>query len=405
MRLPADPPPAGSLLTLAEAQHLCVAAVERLGTEEVDAGDAVGRSLAGELVALYNQPPFEAAAMDGFAVRFDELASTLTVVGEAAAGHPFARALAPGEAVRIGTGAAVPSGADHILIKEDARCDGDRLIASAKQVRRGNIRAAGRDFEAGAGLLDPGSVLQPWQIGLLAASGRAKVSVVREPRVGVLTSGDELVTAGLPLGPAQVVDSASVGLPALIGAWGGSGQWIGRAPDEPHACQALWSQASGFDLLVTVGGASVGDRDVLRASLVAAGGVVEWAGVAIRPGKPCWGGRIGDTPVLGLPGNPAAALVAARLLLRPVLAAMLGRKDGDDVFTGHLASGLPQNGWRQGHERARHRIADDGTVRLTAEGDADSSRLSPFARCDALIERPPNAAASETGERVAFRLI
>ena len=365
----------------------------------------MGRTLSEPLLAAHDQSPFAASAMDGYAMRFADVDAEVVVVGEAAAGHPFARALAKREAVRIGTGAMMPSGADHVLIQEHASRDGDRLRATAEQARARNVRVAGRDFAAGSMLLPAGTLLRPRHAGLLAASGQGGVWVSRPPRVGVLTSGDELVTPGQPLGLAQIVDSASVGLPALIDGWGGQGEWIGRAPDEMAACVALWSQAAEFDLLVTVGGASVGDRDLLRASLAEAGGCVDWSGIAIRPGKPSWGGHIGDTPVLGLPGNPAAALVTARLLLQPTIAAALGRPTEDAPLIGRLASTMPANGWRQAHERARHWIDGDGTVRLQPEADGDSSRLSPFATCDALIERPANAPAAEVDERVSFRLI
>lgn len=405
MSLPADPPPRGAPLFLHDARERVVGAVAPLGGETVALCAAVGRTLAEPLTAAHDQPPFAASAMDGYAVRFADVSAPMTVVGEAAAGHPFARALAAGEAVRIGTGAMIPDDADHVLIQEEAVRDGNALSATAEQARPGNIRAPGRDFRTGATLLPAGAAIQPRHLGLLAASGAAAVCVRRRPRVAVLTSGDELVDAGRPLGPAQIIDSASIGLPALIDGWGGEGEWIGRAPDEMAACVALWREARSCDIIVTVGGASVGDRDLLRASLEEAGGRVDWSGVAIRPGKPSWGGRIGDTPVLGLPGNPAAALVTARLLLKPALATMLGQGSADAALFGRLAAPMPANGWREAHERARRWTDAEGLVRLEPIADPDSSRLSPFADADALIERAAGAEAMEEGEVVRYRVV
>lgn len=405
MSLPTDPPPRGAPLSLHDARERVVAVVSPTATEIVALFDAPGRTLAEALIAAHDQPPFAASAMDGYAVRFADVSATMTVVGEAAAGHPFARSLAAGEAVRIGTGAMIPDNADHVLIQEEAARNGDALTATVEQSRPGNIRAPGRDFHTGAPLLPAGVVLRPRHMGLIAASGAAAVCVRRRPRVAVLTSGDELVDAGRPLAPAQIVDSASIGIPALIDGWGGEGEWIGRAPDDMAACVALWRQARSCDLIVTVGGASVGDRDLLRASLMKAGGRVDWSGVAIRPGKPSWGGRIGSTPVLGLPGNPAAALVTARLLLRPALATMLGHGSADNALVGRLSAPMPANGWREAHERARRWTDAEGQVRLHPIADPDSSRLSPFADADALIEREAGAEAVGESAVVRYRAV
>ena len=405
-RLPADPGPGGrALLSLDDARERVAGPLRPTPEEIVPVADAVGRVLARAVVAAHDQPPFAASAMDGWAIRHADAGGPLAVVGEAAAGHPFARALGGGEAVRIGTGAMVPEGADHVLIQEEAERDGDRVRATAAQERPGNIRRAGRDFAAGQEVLAAAVAVEPRHVGLIAAAGVDRVPVRRRPRVAVLTSGDELRDPGAPLDLAQIVDSASRGLPALIDGWGGAGEWRGRAPDAMGPCVALWRGLTDCDLVVTVGGASVGDRDLLRQSLVEAGGRVDWSGVAIRPGKPSWGGATGDTPVLGLPGNPAAALVTARLLLRPALTRMLGQGSADPPLSGRLAAPMPANGWREAHERARSWIDAEGAARLEPIADGDSSRLSPFATADALIERPAGAEALGEGGAVRFRMV
>lgn len=391
--------------SLAEARAGLFAALPTLGTEDVSLHDAPGRTLAEAIVATRDQPAFAASAMDGYAVRFADVGEPLTVVGEAAAGHPFGRSLASGETVRIGTGAPVPAGADHVLIQEEAERDGDRVRATQPQPRPRNIRTAGRDFASGDTLMAAGSRVEARHIGLLAAANRTDVLVRRRPRIGVITSGDELVPAGQPLSPSSIVDSATAGLPALVRGWGAEAEHLGRAADDLAAVTKLWRTAHDMDLLVTVGGASVGERDLLRRSLEDAGGRVLWAGVAIRPGKPTWLGECEGTPILGLPGNPAAALVAARLLLRPAIEAMLGWTDENPALFGRLAAALAANGPREAHERASWTLSPDGVATLTPEPDGDSSRLSPFATCDTLVERPAHAPAAEIGDVARFRLI
>lgn len=405
-RLPSDPQPAsGNLLTLDEARARLTGAVSPTLTEAVPLSEAVGRVLAMNVVARRSQPPFDASAMDGWAVRFADLPGPLTIVGEAAAGHDSDRVLQGGEAVRIGTGAPIPAGADHVLIQEEVERVGDTVRAIARQERPRNIRSAGRDFATGTVLLPAGTRIQARHIGLIAASGTATVAARRRPRAGVLTSGDELVAPGDPLQPAQIVDSARNGLPALIRGWGGDGVWLGRSLDRAEDCAAFWREAAGVDLIVTVGGASVGERDLLRSSLEAAGGHVDWAGVAIRPGKPAWFGRLGELRVFGLPGNPTAALVAARLLLAPMLDAWLGGDGLDAPLAGRLIEPMAANGWRAAHERARCWTDERGVVRLRAIADADSSRLAPLAKANALLERPAGAAAAEPDSLVPYRLI
>lgn len=404
--MPDDPGPRGrTLLTLDEARSSVVSLFGPPRSERIPLSHAVGRVLASDVRAEHDQPPFRASAMDGYAVRFADVGNRLTLVGEAAAGHPHPAPLGQGEAVRIGTGAVVPDGADHILIREQAEQDGTSLRATEAQTEPGNIRRPGRDFAAGTQLLSAGTRIEARHIGVLAAANIAELEICAAPSVRVLTSGDELEDVGLPLTRGHIFDSAQYGLPALIESWGGVAEWAGRIGDEMSECIAVWGKVDDCGLLLIVGGASVGDRDLVRSSLVESGGSVNWSGVAIRPGKPAWMGAIGGVPVLGLPGNPAAALVAARLLLRPALAAALGQDARDEPLTGRLATSMPANGWRQAHERARRALATDGVVHLHPVADADSSRLSPFATADALIEREAGAKKAQEGELVQYRMI
>lgn len=404
--LPSDPVPCDHPpLSLDEARQRVLAVVRLTGAESARLDECVGRTTACALTADHDQPPFAASAMDGYAVRRADLGGWLSLVGEAAAGHPFDRRLRMGEAVRIGTGARVPDGADHVLIQEEAERDGGRVRATQPQPRPRNIREAGRDFAAGDVLLRAGSRIEARHVGLLAAANQTTLNVRRRPNIGVITSGDELVDPGTELSGAQIVDSASVGLPALARRWGAQCAWIGRSPDKLDEAAALWRQPGSHDLMVSVGGASVGDRDFLRLALEQAGGRVLWSGVAMRPGKPSWMGEIAGVPVLGLPGNPAAALVVARLLLRPALEAMLGTCDRDEPLVGRLAEPMPANGWRDAHERARRSLDGDGSVRLHPVADGDSSRLSPFATADALIVRPAGADAAAAEDLVHYRMI
>lgn len=393
------------LLLLEDARTRLIQAVTVSASEMVGLHKSVGRTAAGALVARHDQPPFRASAMDGYAVRRTDGCPWLTVVGEAAAGHPFERPLASGEAVRIGTGAPLPAGADHILIQEEAERLGDRIRATAEQAVPCHVREVGRDFHRGDLLLPAGGRVEARHIGLLAAAGHVTVNVRRRPAVGVITAGDELADPGDARSTAQIVDSGGVALSALARDWGADCVWIGRAADRLEDTVALWRTARTYDLVVSVGGASVGHRDLLRSGLEAAGGRVSWAGMAIRPGKPTWMGELGGKPILGLPGNPAAAAVMARLLLRPAIDAMLGRDATDRPLAGRLDTPMAANGWREAHERSERHLSEDGSVRLRPVADGDSSRLSPFVTANALIVRSPNAEQAAFGDLVAYRII
>ena len=285
--------------------------------------------LARDLKALRTQPPFANSAMDGYAVRAADTANasaTLTVIGESAAGRAFAGAVGPGEAVRIFTGAPMPEGADAIVIQEDVRREGERIRLSGAVPAGDNVRQAGMDFRAGEALIAAGRRLTPRDVALAAAANHTALIVRRRARVAILATGDELVAPGGSLGPAQIIASNNFAVAGVVEACGGVAIDLGIAVDELGALKAAVGRArdAKADVLVTLGGASVGDHDLVQQALVAAGMELGFWRIAMRPGKPLMHGRLGAMRVLGLPGNPTSSMVCAVLFLRPLLRALHG---------------------------------------------------------------------------------
>jgi molybdopterin molybdotransferase len=305
--------------------------------------------------------------------------------------------------VRIFTGAAVPEGLDAVVIQEDATREGDRV--SVPEAKPGaNIRPAGGDFKAGETLLSAGQRLDPWRLSLAAAAGRAELQVARRPRVTVLSTGEEIVEAPASPGPFQIYDSGSPALAALITAWGGEARRARPVRDDLDATIAAL-RAAEADLIVTVGGASVGDHDLVRAAGEALGLSLRVASVAVRPGKPTFFGVLADgRRMLGLPGNPASAFVCAELFLKPILAAYQGAPTAPRMVTARLAQALPANGPREHWMRAKLAYADGG-ITVTPYRDQDSSLITVFAGADALLKRPAGAAAGAEGEVVEVALL
>jgi molybdopterin molybdotransferase len=388
-------------LTIEDARALILAQVARLESESVAIEDAAGRVLAHPVDAFRDQPPFRSSAMDGWAVRAADAreAVELRIVGESAAGNGYGGALGPGEAVRIFTGAAVPEGADTVVIQEEAVREGDRVRLGPARPDD-NIRPQGGDFRAGERLLEAGVRLDPWRLSLAAAAGRASLSVSRRPRVAVLGTGEELVRPPAEPGPWQIYESGSAALVALIESWGGQAWRLAVARDEK---QALIEAVQGVDadLLVTVGGASVGDYDLVKPALAEMGLQLYVETVNIRPGKPTWFGRLGDgRAVLGLPGNPASALVCAELFLKSLVRAMMGADPEPRFVKARLAAPLRANGPRVQLLRAVLTHDDTGTLMAQALGDQDSSLVTVFAQADGLLRRPAQAPAAAAGELV-----
>jgi molybdopterin molybdotransferase len=391
------------LLTVDDARAKMLAEIAPLPAQTVPLREAVGRVLAEEVAAVRDQPPFRASAMDGWALRSGEAPGSLAIVGESAAGHGFEGAVGPGQAVRIFTGAAVPDGLDTVVIQEDATRESDRV--TVPHARPGaNIRPAGGDFKAGEALLGAGQRLDPWRLSLAAAAGRAELKVARRPRVAVLGTGEEIVEAPASPGPFQIYDSGSPALAALITAWGGEARRARPVRDDLNATIAAL-RAAEADLIVTVGGASVGDHDLVRAAGEALGLALRVASVAVRPGKPTFFGVLADgRRMLGLPGNPASAFVCAELFLKPILAAYQGAPTAPRMITARLAQALPANGPREHWMRAKLAYADGG-ITVTPYRDQDSSLITVFAGADALLKRPPGAPAAAEGEVVEVALL
>lgn len=373
-----------------------LALVAPLPAVELPLGAARGLRLAGAVVADRDQPSADVSAMDGYALRAADLPGPLRLVGESAAGRPFAGPLGPGEAVRILTGALVPEGADTVALQEDSElADGTVGFAGTPAGPGAHIRRRGQDFAAGDRLLAAGVQLNPARLALIAMAGHGRVRVHRRPRVALLSTGDELVPPGTRPAPGQQVASNALAVAGLLAAVGAEVEDLGLVPDDTALIAARLAAADA-DAVVTIGGASVGDHDRVRPALLSLGAEPDFWRVAIRPGKPLMAARLAGRVVVGLPGNPASALVTARLFLVPMLRRMLGDPAPEDrPLTLPAAVDLPANGARRHYLRAARA---DGTVRPF--GRQDSSLVSVLAAADCLLIREIGAPAAPAGAPV-----
>ncbi len=385
------------LIPVAEAQARLFDLAPRVASETLPLRLAAGRWAAGDILARRTQPAADLSAMDGYAIRFADLPGPFTLIGESAAGRPFAGKVGPTETVRIFTGAAMPEGADTVMIQEEAVRDGAIVSLNGEGPRKsgGNTRRKGLDFTTDDLLLRPGQRLTPARIALAATSGHAMLPVNRMIRVAIVATGDELVASGSEIIGAQLPESNGAMLAAMLADLPVELIDLGILPDRLDVMTAAFGQVDA-DILVTTGGASVGDHDLVRPALEAAGGSIDFWRIALRPGKPMMAGRIGGTVMLGLPGNPVSAFVTATLFLRPLIAAMGGAADPlPHIMPAILGEALPANDHRQDYLRAETR---DG--RVFASTIQDSSMLLTLARADCLIARPPHAAAVAAGDLV-----
>jgi len=394
-----------TLLSVAEALARVTDGLDPLEPERVPLAEALRRVLAEDLAARLTQPPFDASAMDGYAVRAADvvaLPARLAVIGEAAAGSGFGGKIGAGEAVRIYTGAPVPRGADTVVIQENTiAADGVVTVTEAAPGR--HIRPCGQDFAEGDVLLYRGTRLAPREVMLAAAMNHAEIPVTRRPKVAILSTGNEVVSPGSVLGPDQIVGSVSYGLGALVEARGGEAIGLGIAKDTHESLITLIRTAAGADILVTIGGASVGERDLVASALRAEGLDLDFWKIAMRPGKPLLHGRLGRQRVLGVPGNPVAALICGIVFLVPMLHRLLGLREGsEDVEDALLGESLGANGPRQHYLRATSRRGPGGERVVAALPAQDSSLMADFARADCLIVRAPLAPALEKGDRVTI---
>jgi molybdopterin molybdotransferase len=390
------------MISVEEALALVLAPLQSLPAETIALDRAFGRVLAQDAVARRTQPPCDMSAMDGWAVRQSDLRAPLTALGESAAGSAYSGTLAPGQAVRIFTGAPVPDGADTIILQEDADLEAGRLMVREAPPPGKHIRRAGLDFHQGAALLLAGRLLNPRDIALLGAMDIPWVSVRRRPRVAILATGDELVRPGEPVGPSQIIASNNLGIGGLV--LGAGGDWIdlGIAPDRPDALALLAQGARGADLLVTIGGASVGDRDLVRATLEGQGMTLAFHKIAMRPGKPLMSGMIGSVPFLGLPGNPVSAMICAVLFLVPMVKRLLGLASTNQTIHAALSDPLWANDRRADFIRAALSRDDRGGWIATPFDIQDSAMLSTLSRADGLILRQPFAPAAQAGDMVSI---
>ncbi|HVB15567.1 MAG TPA: gephyrin-like molybdotransferase Glp [Stellaceae bacterium] len=392
------------MISVEEALTRLLTPLEALPPEQVSIAEGVGRVLAEDVSARRTQPPFAVSAMDGYAVRAEDIGQipvTLSIVAEIPAGAGFGGTLGPGEAARIFTGAPLPDGADTIVIQEDTDRHGDRVEVREGAARGRYVRRAGLDFAAGDVLLQAGRRLTPRDIGLAAAMNRPWLFVHRRPRVGILSTGDEIVMPGDPIGPHQIVSSNALALAAFVTVCGGIAVLVGNAPDDPDALRAIAAGARGVDLFVTTGGVSVGEHDLVRDVLSRDGLDIDFWEIAMRPGKPLMFGHYRGTPMVGLPGNPVSTLVCSLLFLKPALDRLGGLPAAPAApETARLGSAVRQNDRRQDYLRARLARAADGVLEAVPFEVQDSSMMRPLAASDCLVVRPPHAPALPAGSAV-----
>ena len=393
------------LLSVADAQTLVLRDAQPLPSEDVPLTQAHGRVLAADLAALRTQPPAAVSAMDGYAVRAADVAAAparLRLIGEVAAGHPFDSPVGAGEAARIFTGGVVPPGADTIVIQEHTARDGDTVVVEKASAAGRHIRREGLDFKAGEVLLRRGRRLTARDLALAAAMNYPEVPVHRRARVALLATGDELVMPGTTPGHGQIVYSNGYALMAQVAAEGGEVIDLGIAPDRLDATIAAVARAKalGVDVLVTTGGASVGEHDLVQKAFAAEGMALSFWKVALRPGRPLMHGHLDSMEVLGLPGNPVSAFVCGVLFLGPLLRRLAGRADlGPDTELAVLGCDLPANDERTDYMRAELAIRPDGPCVATPYPVQDSSMLAPLAKAGCLVIREPYAPAAAAGAR------
>ena len=394
------------MISVAQALSFVTAGVRRVSVEQVALSDAQGRVLAEDVVSRLTLPPADVSSMDGYAVRAADVANTpvrLKRIGESSAGSGFRGSVGAGETARIFTGAPLPDGTDAIVIQEDVEIDGDFvLIGESVPVGR-FVRPAGMDFKAGDVHLKAPRVLTGRDIGLAASMNVPWLKVRRQPRIAILATGNELVMPGESPDTDQIVNSNGVALTAYVRALGGDPLDLGIATDDEDSLSTMLAGARGADLLVTIGGASVGDYDLVNKVLGDEGMDLNFYKVASRPGKPLIFGRLGDTPVLGMPGNPVSVGVAAVVYLKPAIQVMLGlAPELEPVDTALLGCDLGANDARQDYMRAALTRDADGKAVATPFTTQDSAQMALFASADCLLVRPPHAPPAKTGERVAI---
>lgn len=385
------------MISTAEALDHCLALVQPLEHEEVALQSAGGRVLANGFEATRDQPPFATSVMDGYALSDAQPGARFKVVGEAPAGHGWDGTLGPQEALRIFTGAPIPKGADQVVIQEDVTRDGDAITLSPNMDGKPNIRPPGTDFQRDA-RVEPGQKLSPALVALAAAMGQSRLTVTRKPDVAIMATGDELVLPGDTPGPDQIIASNSFGLKAMAEAAGASARLLPIARDNVDSLEAAFALAQGADLIVTIGGASVGDHDLVGDVAQSLGMERAFYKIAMRPGKPLMAGRMGQSVMLGLPGNPVSSMVCGQIFMVPMIATMLGLATPTTArLSAALTQAMPANGPREHYMRA---ILDGPEI--TPVDNQDSALLTRLVRANALLVRPPHDPPCPVGAQVSY---
>ena len=395
------------MISVKDALSKITTACNVLPSEIVSLEKASGRVLAQHVSARRTQPPYPVSAMDGYALNAGDitsLPSQFTLIGESVAGKSFSSSVKKGEAVRIFTGARLPNGSDCVIIQENALLNKSKGLVTVKvSAKPGTyVRPAGLDFKTGDELLLSGTWINARVLGLAAAMNIPWLRVRRKPRVAILCSGDEIVLPGEPIGDDQIVSSNGIALASAIRGFGGHPIQIGIAKDNQESIIKGITSASDVDLLVTTGGASVGDHDLVREALELAGLKLGFWKISMRPGKPLMFGSIAGTNVMGLPGNPVSSLICAQIFIQPAIKKMLGllKDSSKEYLTARILSPLPSNDEREDYLRAKLSFSDDGILQVDPYNKQDSSMNSILAKSDCLVVREPNAPSAMVGDLV-----
>lgn len=389
------------LLTVEQAQTRLLALRAPLSPEEITVTEGAGRYISDDVIASRDQPAAPLSAMDGYAIRFADMPGPWRIAGEIAAGTAPAASLAPGEAIRIFTGAMLPAGADTVIVQEDVSAEGARLTLSGEGpgAKGRHVRAAGGDFRTGDRLLARGTLLTPGAIAAAIMAGAAYLPVRARPRIAILATGDELIAPGAPLAPGQIPDSNSAMLAAMLAPLPAILGESRHVPDSRAALAAAFADlALHHDIIVTIGGASVGDHDHVQNALADAGGTLDFWKIAMRPGKPLIAGRIGEALLLGLPGNPASAFVTATLFLLPLARHLAGAADPLPRLH-HAPLAAPLGPGKARREYMRARLTDDGLLPFDSQ---DSGQTRSLAYADALLIRESGAPPARAGTMAAY---
>ncbi len=390
------------MISVTEARDFILNAARAMPAEEIKVQDCAGRVLAEDITALRTQPPFDASAMDGYAVRslYANKGDTLTIIGEAPAGREFEDEVGPGQAVRIFTGGIIPDGADHVVIQEDVERDGDQITIFDEQDPPRHIRAAGIDFHFGDSLYERGVMLTALHGSVMASAGIETVRVHRRPRVAIFSNGDELTEIGAAAKRGSIISSTPVALAAWLREWGADADYLGIARDNYKSLNFKVDRGRKYDVIVPLGGASVGEYDLVKDAFAKNGYAPIFSKIAVKPGKPTWFGKLENALVLGLPGNPASGLVCAQLFLRPLIEALCGLNPTLHIPTQKavLSEDMRANGSRTLFSRAHIAISDNASLIATPFPRQDSSLLTPFARANAFIVQTPDSPARALGD-------